>query len=80
MTLDISNTSKVEKMAPSSKLRTHKQLKGKVQLFLKSGLEAIQWPQPTMFGEKGKKYGLLQTTCTKYCFMHNHQCMRKGTI
>ena len=25
-----------------------------------------QRPEPTMFEEKGKKYGLLQTTCTKY--------------
>lgn len=25
-----------------------------------------QQPEPTMFGEKGKKYGLVQTTFTKY--------------
>ena len=66
MSLDNRNTTKVEQMAPSSNGRTHQQLGGKVQVFLQSGLETLQWPEPTMFGKKWKKYGLVQTICTKY--------------
>ena len=52
MSLDISNTTKVEKWHHPKKLRTHKQLRGKVQLFLQSGLEALQWTGPIMFGKR----------------------------
>ena len=53
-------------MEPSSNLKTHEQLGGKIQVFLQSVLEALQWLEPTILGKKSKKYGLVQTTCTKY--------------
>ena len=81
MSLDISNTTKVEQMAPSSNLRTHQQLGGKVQVFLKSGLEALQWPKPTMFGEKGRNMGYYKPHVLSTVPMHkNHLCMRKDTV
>ena len=57
MSLDIRNTTKVEQSTQSSKLRTHQQLGGKVQVFLQSGLEAVKWPEPTMLGKKGINMG-----------------------
>ena len=49
-------------------LRTHEDSPidlGKSQVFFFNDHKSPQWPEPKMFG-KGRKYGLVQITYTKY--------------
>lgn len=53
----------------------------KIQVLIFNDHEYPQWTKSKMFGKKGRKYRLVQTTCTKYgSYPQNYQHMRKDTI